>query len=76
MMPGYLGWGGMWIIWIIWLVIVASIIWIVISLVSRSKRGDENLRSTESPMDILKKRYAKGEISKEQFEGMKKDIGS
>jgi putative membrane protein len=29
---------------------------------------------SQSPMDILKTRYAKGEIGREEFERMKKDI--
>jgi len=31
-------------------------------------------RPTEAPLEILKRRYAKGEITKEEFEQMKKDI--
>jgi len=31
--------------------------------------------ATETPLDILKRRYAGGEISKEQFEAMKHDLG-
>lgn len=33
-------------------------------------------RGTETALDVLKKRYAKGEITKEEFEQMKKDIQS
>jgi putative membrane protein len=36
--------------------------------------GFDGHRDKETPMDILKKRYAQGEISKEEFEEMKKDL--
>jgi len=41
---------------------------------SKSKRYDNSY--SEDPIDILKKRYAKGEINKEDFEKMKKDLES
>jgi putative membrane protein len=40
----------------------------------RSRHSYEGGQSLENALDILKKRYVKGEITREEFEQMKKDI--
>jgi putative membrane protein len=62
--------GGGYFMWIL-LIILAVV---VIYLVLQPRKGGGPPSSTETPMDILNKRYAAGEIDKEQYEDMKKDL--
>ncbi len=71
-----MGWGFMGIGWLIWLILLIVIIWGVVRIASAGNRQPQTPRSEEDAMDILKKRYARGEITKEQFEEMKKDLRS
>lgn len=72
------GWSGMWFGGIFWLIIIGLVIWLIIN---SSKRSHYNYNyppqfqnQQETPLDILKKRYAKGEITKDEFDQMKKDL--
>lgn len=38
--------------------------------------GFQDRARDESPLDIAKRRYANGEINKEQFEALKKDLAT
>lgn len=66
-------WGifGWFMMVIIWIAPVALIVWAI----SRG-RDDSDGRHGKSALDILKERYAKGEIDKEEFESKKKGIAS
>ncbi len=64
--------GGMWFGWVFWIVLIIVIVWVITQV--SNKNQSTNLNVKETPLDILKKRYAKGEITKEQFEEMKKDL--
>jgi putative membrane protein len=56
-----------------WILIIASI-FILVWTNTREKNKYIPFDQNEKAIDILKKRYVKGEISKDQYEQMKKDI--
>lgn len=67
-------WGGIWFAWIFRFIFIALIIWLIVHTMNRNQSNRNIPQFPESALDILKKRYAKGEISKEQFDQMKKDL--
>jgi putative membrane protein len=60
---------------LLWLVVVVAIVVLVVSAL-RHRRGHGAWRhwSGGTALDILKERYAKGEIDKKEFEEKKKDL--
>jgi len=71
------GWFGMWPLPIlVFVLLIVLILFLGKGFSARNSRShDVDTREpAETAMDILKKRYAKGEINKEEFERIKKDV--
>ena len=72
------GWGG-WMVFgslmmvVFWGLIIALVVWAVKALTERPGSGREPLERRD-PLDIAKERYARGEISREEFERIRKDL--
>jgi putative membrane protein len=73
-MMGSFGWG--WFMPILMILFWGLIIWGIVALVRGvvSPGGTESSRQADSALEVLKRRYARGEISKEEFEEKKKDL--
>jgi putative membrane protein len=64
------GYGGMFM-WLIFLIVLGVAIYFIVQALKDKKTGGD---VKETPLNILKRRYANGEITKEEFDRMKKDL--
>ena len=65
--------GGGILMFLFWGVIIGGIALLVAGLARQSRQWDDR---GESPLDILKRRYASGEIDRQEFERMKELLSS
>lgn len=62
----HMGWMSLW-----WILIVAVLVLVIWCARSATRRRDISL---ESPEQVLKRRYAKGEVDREAYERMLADL--
>ena len=62
-----IGWG-----WIVGLIVLIIIVWIIVSMLNRKQHS--TVTAEKSPLDILKERYVRGEISKQEYEEKRKAV--
>ena len=67
-------WDGIFFLGVFKLLFIVLIIWLVVKIINREHSPKYMPPIQENALDILKKRYAKGEITKEQFDQMKSDL--
>lgn len=58
----------------IWIVFWATVIYLIVSLVRRPE--DQNRGELERPIEIAKRRYASGQITREEYERIRHDLAA
>jgi len=59
---------GMIMMFLFWGVVIALVVMFVNQAISKPSSGNE------TPVELAKQRYAKGEITKQEFDGFKKEL--
>jgi putative membrane protein len=74
--PWFWGWGLLWMFMIaaFWFLVLLGLALVIRWLWRAGSRIGTVSPPEESAVEILKKRYARGEIGKEEFEGKKRDL--
>jgi putative membrane protein len=71
MMNGGFGFTGGFM-WIFWIAVIVGLVFLIKWIIQQSKPAEQ--KYAESPLEILKRRYARGEIDRKEYEQKKMDI--
>jgi putative membrane protein len=68
-----MGFGGLGMI-LFWVVVIAGIVWLVMAMGGSNLQLPKPSENGQSAREVLDQRYARGEIDREEYEIMKKDL--
>ena len=71
---GPIGWFAPWGMILFWVLMILVIVLLIRRIRTSKRNGREAGPAVESALEILKKRYARGEINKEEYLEKKKDL--
>jgi putative membrane protein len=75
MMWGWgMGWFGMIFMIVFWILMIVGLVFLIRWLIQTTKGGKDVIPGSSNALEILRERYARGEVNKGEFEQMKKDI--
>lgn len=69
-----MGWFGMIFIMIFWVLVIVGLVFLIKWLIQTTSSGKTAEQTGSRAVEILKERYARGEIDKAEFESKKKDL--
>lgn len=68
------GFGGGFMMLLLWAGIILLLVWVVRGFRRGESGTHDQARTNNKALDILKERYAKGDIEKEEYEAKRKDL--
>jgi putative membrane protein len=70
----HMGWFSIILMGFFWIAVIVTILFLIRWLIVSTSHSNREGRSKDSALEILRIRYAKGEINKEEFEEKRKDL--
>ena len=70
---GWFGGFGIVFMWLFWIGVIALSIWLIASLFPKPKQVN-NAAGKPTALEILQRRYARGEVTPEEYAEMRRDL--
>jgi putative membrane protein len=69
----WMGFGGGFM-WIVWILLIVGVVWVIKVMLSTGNDAPPRANLPQSALDILKARFARGEISAEEYKRMRQEL--